>query len=79
VRVEYLERERRAGPTVCLWHGKRGGTSSTMSWRNAGNDEVEVDFWKLQAHLNSQARPPLSSLSCGLLGRDRREQEFPAL
>ena len=53
--VEYLE-------------GKRGGTPS-MSWQNAGNDEVEVDFWKLEAHLISGEAPcvpPLYSLAAGL-------------
>ena len=50
-----------------------------MSWQNAGNDEVEVDFWKLEAHLISGEAPcvpPLYSLAAALLGRDPGEQEF---
>jgi len=50
-----------------------------MSWQNAGNDEVEVDFWKLEAHLISGEAPcvpPLYSLAAALLGRDPGELEF---
>ena len=44
-----------------------------MSWQNAGNDEVEVDFWKLEVHLISGEAPcvpPLYSLAAALLGRE---------
>ena len=32
-----------------------------MSWQNMGNDEVEVDFWKLEAHLISGEAPCVCS------------------
>jgi hypothetical protein len=61
-------------PQCACGHGKRGRASS-MSWQNVGNDEVEVDFWKLEAHL--MQAPCVPPLSCCLLGRDPAgEQEF---
>ena len=53
-----------------------------MSWQNAGNDEVEVDFWKLEgpSHLRRGTLRAAALLSCcgpaALLGRDPGEQEF---